>query len=91
MMEKLRWFFGEFHSGAVNQIAHFIGFLLLGFGLGAGRWEFVGVSGVFMMAGNLYNYARGRYRKEFWETLPLQIVSWAACVAGAFFAANALK
>ena len=90
-MERLRWFFGEFHLGAINQVAHFIGFALLGFGFGIGRWEFVGISGVIMMAGNVYNYIRGRHRKEFWETLPLQVLSWAVGVLGVAWAASMLK
>ncbi|MDP2735531.1 MAG: hypothetical protein Q8P12_04970, partial [bacterium] len=85
-MERIRFFLAEFHGGAVNQVAHFTAFGLLAFGAAQDNLLFVLSSGVLMMLGNLYNYAAGRNRSEFWRTLHLQAAGWlfAVLIAYAF-------
>lgn len=84
MIERLKFFFGEFHQGVVNQLCHFVGFTFLGFGIGGHNWFWVFFSAVPMMAGNLFNYFQGKYRKEFFLTLPFQVIGWGLFVLGAY-------
>tara|TARA_Y100000310_G_scaffold344815_1_gene459699 strand:+ start:1518 stop:1790 length:273 start_codon:yes stop_codon:yes gene_type:complete len=90
-MGQLQFFLGEFHAGAVNQALHFIGFAILGYGVAMENFWLVVVSGALMFAGNLFNYIRGRYKKEFWQTVPFQLGGWVLFVALAYLIDSLLK
>ncbi|MDO8655161.1 MAG: hypothetical protein Q7R48_01910 [bacterium] len=63
-MKTLQFFFGEFHSGAMNHATHFVGFTLLGYGLARQNWGVVLLSACVMESGHVYNYASGKYRSD---------------------------
>lgn len=83
-MSRLRFFFGEFHSGSINQTLHFLGFSLLGYSIAVENIWILLLSGVSMELGNIYNYFQGRHKKEFWETFLLRIWTWAFVAVGSY-------
>ena len=75
MIKKIIFFLGDFHNGAVNHALHFIGFTLLGYGLGVENWWIVALSPVVMETGRVYNYITGRDRHLAFRIIPAQIVA----------------
>ena len=72
-MKKIHFFLDEFHHGAINHVLHFIGFTILGYGLGVENWWIVILSPFIMEMGHLYNYFTGRDRYHAIRIIPLQI------------------
>jgi len=75
MIKKLIFFLGDFHNGAINHGLHFIGFTLLGYGLGVESWWIVVLSPFVMEMGHIYNYITGRDRHLAFRIIPAQIVA----------------
>lgn len=77
---SIKYFLGEFHSGAVNRVTHIIGFGLLIYGLVQRDWilAFV-VSPLFMESGHFYNNLvlhKYRSKDELIKIIPLQLIGW---------------
>ena len=69
----------------MNHALHFIGFTLLGYGLGKlNLWLILG-SPFVMEAGHFYNYIRGKHKEEFVKIIPLQWAAWIVFVAIGYF------
>lgn len=75
MLKKIIFFLDEFHHGAVNHVIHFIGFTVLGYGLGIQNWWIVATSPFIMEMGHLYNYFTGRHRYHAIRIIPMQIIA----------------
>ena len=75
MIKKIIFFLDDFHHGAVNHVLHFIGFTLLGYGLGVENWWIVISSPFVMEMGHIYNYITGRDRRLAFRIIPAQIVA----------------
>lgn len=72
-MKKIHFFLDEFHHGAVNHVLHFVGFTVLGYGLGVENWWIVIFSPFIMEMGHLYNYFTGRDKHHAILIILLQI------------------
>lgn len=72
----LIFFLDDFHHGAINHILHFIGFTILGYGLGIRSLWLVIFSPFIMELGHLYNYFRGIHREQAIKIIPLQWLAW---------------
>ena len=76
----LLFFLDDFHRGAGNHVLHFVGFFILGYGVGAWNLFAVILSPFIMESGHLYNYARGLHREHAIKIVPLQLLAWAIFV-----------
>ena len=56
IVSNLGFFLNEFHQGAVNHIAHFVGFALFGYGLAKRNWKAILLAPIIMEIGHVYNY-----------------------------------
>ena len=81
----LFFFLDEFHNGAVNHVTHFIGFTILGYGLGKPSLILILISPLTMESGHLYNYMRGIHKEHAIKIIPIQIIAWLIFVAVGFF------
>lgn len=72
----LIFFLDDFHQGAVNHITHFIGFTLLGYGLGIQNLLIILISPLLMEMGHVWNYFTGRYKDIAIKIIPIQIIFW---------------
>lgn len=70
------FFLDDFHRGAVNHVLHFVGFTILGYGLGSRSLLLIIVSPFFMELGHFYNYFRGIHREQAIKIIPLQWLAW---------------
>lgn len=70
------FFLDDFHRGAVNHVIHFIGFTVLGYGLGKPSLLLIIVSPFIMELGHFYNYLRGIHREHAIKIIPLQWLAW---------------
>jgi len=70
------FFLDEFHRGAVNHVIHFIGFTLLGYGLGSRNWRLVILSPLIMEMGHVFNYITGAHQEIALKIIPLQWLAW---------------
>ncbi|MBI2012170.1 hypothetical protein HYS91_05385 [Candidatus Daviesbacteria bacterium] len=70
------FFLDDFHRGAVNHVVHFIGFTILGYGLGKPSLFLIIVSPFIMELGHLYNYFRGIHKEHALKIIPLQLIAW---------------
>lgn len=70
------FFLDDFHHGAVNHVIHFIGFFLLGYGLGKLNLFIIILSPILMESGHIYNYIRGVHREYAIKIIPLQLAAW---------------
>ena len=70
------FFLDDFHRGAVNHVIHFIGFTLLGYGLGKPSLLLIIISPFVMELGHFYNYARGIHKEHALKIIPLQWLAW---------------
>lgn len=76
---KKHWiifFLDDFHGGAVNHLIHFIGFTVLGYGLGKPSLLLVIFSPFIMELGHLYNYFRGIHKEHSIKIILLQWLAW---------------
>ena len=85
MIKKIIFLLDDFHHGAVNHVIHWIGFTLLGYGLGIQNWWIVILSPFIMEAGHLYNYFTGRHRHLAIRVIPMQILGWLIFVGIGYF------
>lgn len=74
------FFLDDFHHGAVNHVFHFIGFTILGYGLGTRSLLVIVVSPIIMELGHFYNYFRGIHREHAIKIIPLQWLAWVVFV-----------
>ncbi len=72
----LLFFLDDFHQGAVNHLIHFIGFTVLGYGLGKPNIYLIFFSPFIMELGHFYNYFRGIHREHAIKIIPLQWFAW---------------
>jgi len=72
----LLFFLDDFHKGTVNHILHFIGFTILGYGLGKPSLLLIILSPFIMELGHLYNYSRGIHKEQALKIIPLQWLAW---------------
>ena len=70
------FFLDDFHHGAVNHVIHFIGFTVLGYGLGKPSLFLIIISPFIMELGHFYNYFRGIHREQAIKIIPLQWLTW---------------
>lgn len=70
------FFLDDFHHGSVNHILHFLGFTLLGYGLGKANIWLILLSPVIMELGHFYNYSRGIHKEHAIKIIPLQWAAW---------------
>lgn len=82
------FFLDDFHHGAMNHIIHFIGFTVLGYGLGKPSWFLIIISPFVMELGHVYNYLRGRDREIGFKIVPLQLLAWVIFVGIGFLVAK---
>lgn len=85
------FFLDDFHHGAVNHVIHFIGFTVLGYGLGRQNWKIVVASPFVMELGHVYNYFRGVDTEHAITIIPLQLLAWVIFVAGGYLVARLAK
>ncbi len=85
------FFLDDFHRGAVNYLIHFIGFTLLGYGLGRSSLFLIIISLFVMELGHFYNYGRGIHREQAVEIIPLQWLAWIIFVAAGFALTRIMK
>lgn len=74
------FFLDDFHHGSVNHVTHFIGFTVLGYGLGVQSLLLITVSPIIMELGHFYNYLRGIHREYAIKIIPLQWLAWVVFV-----------
>lgn len=84
------FFLDDFHQGAVNHVIHFIGFTVLGYGLGKPSLLLILISPFIMESGHLYNYIRGVHKEHAIKIIPLQLLAWVIFVGIGFFVAKLL-
>lgn len=92
-MIKKHWLFfflDDFHRGAVNHLVHFIGFTVLGYGLGKQSLILVIISPFIMELGHFYNYIRGLHREHAVKLIPLQWAAWLVFVVAGYLLAKLL-
>ena len=82
------FFLDDFHRGAVNHVIHFIGFTVLGYGLGTQNILLIIFSPVVMELGHLYNYIRGIHREHAIKIIPAQLIAWLIFVGLGFLASK---
>jgi hypothetical protein len=82
------FFLDDFHRGAVNHVTHFIGFTILGYGLGTLNLTLIIISPLIMEAGHLYNYTKGIHKEHAVKIIPLQLMAWIIFVTMGFLLAK---
>ncbi|MBI3576933.1 hypothetical protein HY086_02770 [Candidatus Gottesmanbacteria bacterium] len=85
------FFLDDFHHGAVNHLLHFIGFTVLGYGLGVRSIILIILSPIIMELGHFYNYARGIHREYAIKIIPLQWFAWILFVGLGFIISKLLQ
>lgn len=85
------FFLDDFHRGAVNHTLHFIGFTVLGYGLGKPSLLFIVISPFIMELGHFYNYARGVHKEQAVKIIPLQWLAWIIFVGIGFALTRVIK
>lgn len=75
------FFLDNFHRGVVNHLMHFIGFTVLGYGMGSGNIILIILSPFVMELGHFYNYYRGIHRDYAVKIIPYQWLAWIVFVA----------
>ena len=85
---KLFFFLDDFHHGVVNHLTHFVGFTLLGYGLGKPSLVLIILSPIIMESGHLYNFAQGKHKKETIQLIPIQLLTWFIFVGIGYFIAK---
>ena len=74
------FFLDDFHRGAVNHLTHFVGFTLLGYGLGKPSLLLILISPFIMESGHFYNHLRGIHKEHTVKILPFQLLAWVVFV-----------
>ena len=87
-MKTLRFFFGEFHSGAINHMTHFAGFTLLGYGLARQSWQIMLLSACIMESGHVHTYATGKHRGSTQKMFFLGAIILLCFIAAAYLLTN---
>lgn len=82
------FFLDDFHHGAINHLIHFVGFTLLGYGLGKPDLLLIIISPLIMELGHVYNYFRGIHREHAIKIIPLQLLAWFIFVTIGIFIAR---
>lgn len=85
------FFLDDFHHGAVNHVVHFIGFTILGYGLGKPSLLLIILSPFIMELGHFYNYFRGIHREQAVKIIPLQWLAWLIFVGLGFLLTKVLN
>lgn len=85
------FFLDDFHRGAVNHVIHFIGFTVLGYGLGKPSLILIILSPFIMELGHFYNYFRGIHREQAVKIIPLQWLAWLIFVGLGFLLTKILN
>lgn len=85
------FFLDDFHRGAVNHVIHFIGFTVLGYGLGKPSLILIILSPFIMELGHFYNYFRGIHREQAVKIIPLQWLAWVIFVGLGFLLTKVLN
>ena len=86
----LFFFLDDFHQGAVNHILHFVGFTMLGYGLGKESLLIIIISPFVMELGHFWNYTRGIHKEHAIKIIPLQLLAWIIFVGIGFLVAKLL-
>lgn len=86
----LFFFLDDFHHGAVNHVTHFVGFTLLGYGLGKPSLVLILISPLIMESGHLWNYFNGVHKEHAVKIIPLQLVAWLIFVGVGYLLAKTL-
>lgn len=87
----LFFFLDDFHRGSFNHLLHFIGFTLLGYGLGKPNLWIVILSPFIMEAGHVYNFMRGTHKEHAIKIIPVQLLAWIVFVGIGFIIARLLN
>lgn len=77
----LLFFLDDFHRGSINHLIHFIGFTVLGYGLGKPNLILIIISPFIMELGHFYNYSKGVNKEVAIKIIPLQWAAWIIFVA----------
>ena len=89
MKKHLLFFFlDDFHRGAVNHVIHFIGFTVLGYGLGKPSLLLIILSPFIMELGHFYNYFRGIHKEYAVKIIPLQWLAFIIFVGFGYLTAK---
>lgn len=88
---SLLFFLDEFHRGSVNHITHFVGFTVLGYGLGKLSLTLILISPLIMESGHLFNYLKGIHREHALKITPTQTLAWLVFVGVCFLISKLLK
>lgn len=86
----LFFFLDDFHQGAVNHVIHFIGFTVLGYGLGKPSLLLIILSPLIMELGHFYNYFRGIHKEHAVKIIPVQLLAWIIFVGIGFLTSKIL-
>lgn len=78
-------FFGDFHKGAVNRLAHIIGFAGLFYSVYKVDWKLFAVFLVILEGGHVYNHFVGIKPYDFRLKVTFWRVSIFLAVVGAFY------
>ncbi|MBI2012024.1 hypothetical protein HYS91_04610 [Candidatus Daviesbacteria bacterium] len=84
----LLFFLDDFHQGAMNHLIHFVGFTVLGYGLGKPSLFLIILSPFIMESGHIYNYLTGRHKELAIKIIPLQLLAWVIFVGIGYLIAN---
>lgn len=84
----LLFFLDDFHRGSINHLIHFIGFTVLGYGLGKPNLILIIISPFIMELGHFYNYLKGAHKEVAIKIIPLQWAAWLLFVGIGFLIAK---
>lgn len=84
------FFLDDFHRGAMNHVIHFIGFTVLGYGLGKPSLLLIILSPFIMELGHFYNHFRGIHKEHAIKIIPLQWLAWVIFVGLGYIVSKVL-
>lgn len=85
------FFLDDFHHGSLNHVIHFVGFTVLGYGLGKKNLWLIIASPFIMEIGHIYNYLRGIHSEHAVKIIPLQWLAWVIFVSAGYLIAKTVE
>jgi len=87
-IKKALYFFNEFHQGAVNRIAHIIGFAGLFYSIYELDWKLFAVFLIILEGGHVYNHFAGLKPYDFRPKVTFWRVFIFLAVVGVFYSVS---